>query len=213
MHTQDPDTTAKTETSESRDEAIEQEPRSVPEIESPSALESEPDSSLIDQPFIDGQEHSVDPASIIAARLVGMIVVVSLACLVLIALTVAWALGGLPASVYRVLLVVVGLPALGFACFAWQWPAVHHRHLSYRVDTEGVRIRRGVVWRKVISIPTTRVQHTDVSQGPLQRNFDLATLTVHTAGTAGASIPLDGLNHQIALRLRDHLLPAQADGN
>ena len=90
---------------------------------------------------------------------------------------------------------------------------MYHRRLRYRVDESGVRIRRGVLWRKVISIPTSRVQHTDVSQGPLQRRYELATLTVHTAGTQGASIALSGLEHGVAKRLRDHLLPDhESDG-
>ncbi|MCZ6507422.1 MAG: PH domain-containing protein, partial [Acidobacteria bacterium] len=117
-----------------------------------------------------------------------------------------------PSRLYLALLVGWGILVAGFGSFAWQWPALHHRHLRYRVDTSGVRIRRGVLWRKIISIPTTRVQHTDVTQGPLQRNYGLATLTVHTAGTQSASIALSGLSHEVALRLRDHLLPGKSDG-
>ncbi len=100
------------------------------------------------------------------------------------------------------LVIFAGMTFLGY-----MWPALHHKHLSYRVDAAGVRIKRGVVWRKIISIPNSRVQHTDVSQGPLQRRYNIATLTVHTAGTEGASIHLGGLRHDVALRLRDHLLP------
>ena len=74
----------------------------------------------------------------------------------------------------------------------------------------GLRIRRRVCWRQLIWLPTSRVQHTDVSQGPRQRRFGLATLTVHTAGTAGASISLAGLEHGIATRLNDHLRPDRA---
>jgi membrane protein YdbS with pleckstrin-like domain len=51
------------------------------------------------------------------------------------------------------------------------------------------------------------VQHTDVSQGPLQRRYGLATLTVHTAGTENAQVQLPGLPHDVALSIRDHLLP------
>jgi membrane protein YdbS with pleckstrin-like domain len=91
--------------------------------------------------------------------------------------------------------------------FTYAWTAARHRHLRYRVDDKGLRIRRGVFWRKVILIPTSRVQHTDVSQGPVQRSFELAALTVHTAGTEGASISLAGLEHGIATRLCDHLQP------
>jgi membrane protein YdbS with pleckstrin-like domain len=157
--------------------------------------------------IIDGREHSVDERSVTAARIVSIPTILVVATGPFFGITLGWALGGIPDIVYLPLL-LGGLVILGGAlAFAYQWPAVHHRHLHYRVDEAGVRIRRGVFWRKVISIPTSRVQHTDVSQGPLQRHFELATLTVHTAGTEGASISLEGLEHGVAQRLRDHLLP------
>ena len=82
---------------------------------------------------------------------------------------------------------------------------------SYRVDALGIEIRRGVVWQRVINVPRSRVQHTDVSQGPLERGSDLGTLVIFTAGTHYARVQLSGLQHLTALRIRDHLLPGGAD--
>jgi hypothetical protein len=132
--------------------------------------------------------------------------------ILLIVSTLAWLLGGLPSSVFWLLMAAFTVVLVAIGLFAWQWPAVHYRHLFYRVDRQGLGIRRGVIWRKVISIPTTRVQHIDVTQGPLQRVHGLATLTIHTAGTQGASIPLSGLAHHTATELRDHLLPNSRHG-
>lgn len=87
------------------------------------------------------------------------------------------------------------------------WPPVSYRYMSYRVDAEGLEIRSGVYFRAVTTVPKSRVQHTDVSQGPLQRKYGLATLTVHTAGTVHAEVALPGLPHDVALMIRDHLLP------
>jgi membrane protein YdbS with pleckstrin-like domain len=157
--------------------------------------------------IIDGQEHAVDPRSVKVARIVSILPILAVAVGPFLGITIGWAFEGIPTVVYLPLLagwVVLFGAAL---TFAYKWPELHHRHLRYRVDETGVRIRRGVWWRQVISIPTSRVQHTDVSQGPIQRSFELATLTVFTAGTEGASISLEGLEHGVARRLRDHLLP------
>jgi hypothetical protein len=62
----------------------------------------------------------------------------------------------------------------------------------------------------VITVPRTRVQHTDVSQGPIERRFGLGTLVVYTAGTDHAMVALSGLDHGRALMIREHLLPAAA---
>ena len=91
------------------------------------------------------------------------------------------------------------------------WPAVEYRHASYRVDANGLEIRRGVYFRAVTNVPRSRVQHTDVAQGPLQRRFGLATLIVHTAGNDSAVVELPGLTHDTALAIRDHLLPGRSD--
>ena len=87
----------------------------------------------------------------------------------------------------------------------------HYRHTSYRVDDQGIEIRRGVYWRVVINVPRSRVQHIDVSQGPLDRRYGLGTLVVYTAGTDHAKVELGGLEHGRALRIREHLLPSGAD--
>jgi membrane protein YdbS with pleckstrin-like domain len=96
------------------------------------------------------------------------------------------------------------LPLLFWLSF--YWPKLSYRMTSWRQDHDGLEIRRGVMWRHRISVPVARVQHADVSQGPIQRQFGLGTLTIHTAGTQNASVALDGLAHEIALELRDKIV-------
>jgi len=158
----------------------------------------------------DGEEHPVDPRTVRVARIIGFSVVLAISMAPLILFTIGWGVGGIPGPVYLGILAVWLLLLASFLLLAYRWPAARHRNLRYLVEEDGLRIRRGVFWRKVIWIPITRVQHTDVSQGPVQRKFGLGTLTVHTAGTAGASISLAGLEHGIASRLSDHLRPARA---
>ena len=86
------------------------------------------------------------------------------------------------------------------------WPEAAWKRASWRLNDRGLEIRRGVFWRSIVSLPRSRVQHTDVSQGPLERRFGLATLVVHTAGTAHASVELPGLPHATAIEIRDYLV-------
>lgn len=159
-------------------------------------------------PAADGGEQTLDPASVTAARLAGAIGVAAVTLSGLVAVlvaAVATPLGGLGAA--GLVGAVLMLSAAGAAA-CYLWPAVRYRHTRYRLDAHGVTIRRGVVWRTVTSVPTSRVQHTDVSRGPLERYFDLATLVIHTAGTRDASVALGGLGHRAALALRDRLIEA-----
>jgi uncharacterized protein len=86
------------------------------------------------------------------------------------------------------------------------FPPRTYRTTRWRLNERGFDIRRGVWWKKEITVPRARVQHTDVHQGPLARKFGIAKLVVHTAGTHEASVELDGLNHQIATQIRDILI-------
>ncbi len=96
------------------------------------------------------------------------------------------------------------LPLLFWLSF--YWPRRSYQMTSWRLDQNGLEIRRGVIWRYRISVPVARVQHADVSQGPIQRQFGLGTLTIHTAGTQNAAVELDGLAHEVAMELRDKIV-------
>jgi uncharacterized protein len=89
--------------------------------------------------------------------------------------------------------------------YVWKYPPARHRHLRYRVDDVGITIRDGVLWRTWSALPRVRIQHTDVSQGPLQRRYGVAELKLYTAGSRFTRIDLPGLEHAVALALRDDL--------
>ncbi len=89
-------------------------------------------------------------------------------------------------------------------------PALQYRRASYAVSPLGIEIRRGVLWRRVTIVPRSRIQHTDVEQGPLLRRFGLAKLVIHTAGTEHATVPLFGLAMKDAVAIRDGLIGVRA---
>jgi membrane protein YdbS with pleckstrin-like domain len=65
-------------------------------------------------------------------------------------------------------------------------------------------VTRGVVFRQLVVVPYGRMQFVDVTAGPLDRRFGLATVQLHTAAAAtDAQIP--GLEPAEAARLRDRL--------
>jgi hypothetical protein len=97
---------------------------------------------------------------------------------------------------------------LGFGWLAHFLPAIAYRRTTYRLGKLGFEIQRGIFWRRRVTVPISRVQHTDVAQGPLQRRYEIGKLIVYTAGTQNASVELDGLNFAVASQLRDSLIVA-----
>ena len=88
---------------------------------------------------------------------------------------------------------------------------MQYRHLRYAVDEAGIAIESGVLWRSRVSLPRVRIQHTDVSQGPLQRHYGVGTLKLYTAGSRFTRIELPGLAHDEAETLRNALLARGGD--
>ena len=84
-------------------------------------------------------------------------------------------------------------------------PRRRYRAWGYREGEDELHVRRGLLVRVRTIVPFGRVQHIDVAQGPIERRFGLATLILHTAGTRGASVPLPGLPHGEAERMRDRI--------
>jgi membrane protein YdbS with pleckstrin-like domain len=164
-----------------------------------------PDAEAVPSPV--GEEHQLDPRVIPMQRLLGGIVSAILAAATGVGAIASWVANG--ASLLGLL--VIGTLWLAFNLTSvWhsqRWPAIAYRHTRYRVDERGLEIRRGVVWRGVTNVPRSRVQHTDVAQGPLDRRFGLGTLVVYTAGTDHAKVMLEGLDHAVALAIREQLMP------
>jgi uncharacterized protein len=83
---------------------------------------------------------------------------------------------------------------------------LHNRFRSwaYQEREEDLVVRRGVAFRRLSVVPYGRMQFVDVTAGPVERLFGLATVKLHTAAAAtDARIP--GLEPQEAARLRDQL--------
>ncbi|MCV2360342.1 MULTISPECIES: PH domain-containing protein [Roseateles] len=115
-----------------------------------------------------------------------------------------------PDLAYGVLPALAGLALLGFAC-GWRYASLRFEH--YRAEHhigEGVVLRSGVWWRSEVWVPIARLQHLDVTQGPLDRRWGMATLSLHTAGNHDHHIRIDGLPLAQAHALREQLLPRQA---
>ncbi|MBB5207474.1 PH domain-containing protein [Chiayiivirga flava] len=120
----------------------------------------------------------------------------------------AWDSGGV-GVLGKMALFLLGL--VGVAALSWRYAVARFRRTRFALAADGLRIRRGVFWRSETLIPRSRVQHTDLNRGPLDRQFGLATLKVYTAGTKLASVGLDGLPDARAVELRDALVSDDDD--
>lgn len=162
-------------------------------------------------PGAPGPVRRLDPRRISLDRTVNALFGTAMAMGHLMAAAVIWLTGAWPAWVVGLVL-LAWPPVVAFMIWlAIWWPPIDYRHWSYRVSEDGIEIWSGVLWRQTVAVPRSRVQHIDVSQGPLERSYGLATLSVYTAGTQYSRVDLPGLDHGLALAMRDALLPRDAE--
>jgi uncharacterized protein len=106
-------------------------------------------------------------------------------------------LGPVAAVVALAVALLGSLAALSFA-------RNRYRSWTYTERDEDLIVQRGVMFRRLSVVPYGRMQFVDVTAGPIDRLFRLATVKLHTAAAASdARIP--GLEREEAARLRDRL--------
>jgi membrane protein YdbS with pleckstrin-like domain len=90
------------------------------------------------------------------------------------------------------------------AMVAWLVERGRYRAWGYAERDDDLIITRGLLFRRVSVVPYGRMQFIDVTAGPIDRAFGLATVQLHTAAAASdARIP--GLLRADADTLRDRL--------
>ncbi len=90
----------------------------------------------------------------------------------------------------------------GFASLSW----LDARKRAYGLREHDLIYARGIIVRRTVILPLSRVQHVETASGPLERHFNLVRLTCYTAGGLGADLVIGGLERDRAELVRQFLL-------
>ncbi len=82
---------------------------------------------------------------------------------------------------------------------------------KYEVTDHEIILNSGVWYQKQRFVPRDRIQHVDITSGPLARKFGLAHVHLYVAGAHGAVGEIPGLTPQEADELRSMLVETQAE--
>jgi hypothetical protein len=130
-----------------------------------------------------------------------LIILVSVPLLIVatFVLVFAWKVATLKVIAF---VVVGGVVVLG----TWSWLLVTRRvrSIGYRIEERELKVSSGIMFRRVVSVPFARMQLVEVSAGPLERAFSLASVQLHTA-SASTDAKIPGLDPEQAAQLRDAL--------
>lgn len=84
-------------------------------------------------------------------------------------------------------------------------PLIQYRQWAYLLTADRIEIKKGIFFHTTQIVPISRIQHVTVGEGPMQRLFGLASITIMTAGS---SMSIDGLALSTANDLCEYLKSA-----
>jgi len=92
---------------------------------------------------------------------------------------------------------------LGVLYCSYQWFADKAKFYSLR--DRDISYFSGLFFKKLVIQPASRIQHIEVSQGPIERLAKLGNLQVYSAGSGMQTFAIPGLPIDLAHQLRQHL--------
>lgn len=100
--------------------------------------------------------------------------------------------------------ILIGLAILFFVGLVWSAfsPSLTFKSWRYDLDEEFLHLQFGIWSRTEQLIPMTKIQAVSLTQGPLMRKYNLASLSVETMGSSHA---IPALAKETASELRERI--------
>jgi membrane protein YdbS with pleckstrin-like domain len=107
---------------------------------------------------------------------------------------VTWGIVFAPGTLALLLLLLANPVVFGVLLVVWLvvmvlillWIPAFYQSIGYSIESDAVRGQAGVFWRRHVTVPFVKITNIDVTQGPLQRAFNLGTIQIQTAGAGGS---------------------------
>jgi len=101
--------------------------------------------------------------------------------------------------------VLSGTVLVGALLYCVAWPRLRYRAWGFALRPEEIYREHGVLKHVRTVVPLRRIQHVDVSQDVVEREFALGRLVVHTAGSRSSDVVVPGLPLSEAQEIRDEI--------
>lgn len=92
---------------------------------------------------------------------------------------------------YLIVMIVVAFILLFVLVF---FAKLSYKYEGYAVRQRDITYKSGIFFKTITTLPYTRIQHMEISQGPLEKLFSLHSLSIFTAGGSGSDVVVHGLS-------------------
>ena len=149
-----------------------------------------------DLPELLGKQFEAHPRRYLKLRVISLLI---LFLFIGIGVSTIWMSGN-----DLIAMIATAVWAVFFLLFLFfEWKAFPIR--GYLVREKDISYRSGLIFREVVTVPYNRVQHSEVSNGPIERVMDLSTLKIYTAGGSSSDLSIHGLDPRDAEKIKEWL--------
>lgn len=86
-----------------------------------------------------------------------------------------------------------------------------HKFKGFALRRHDLTYRKGWLYKKEVTVPYKRIQHVDVKQGFIERQFGLAKLNLYTAGGHSSDLTVPGLRIEDAHQFKSYIIGVMRD--
>lgn len=108
--------------------------------------------------------------------------------------------------------IIQGVILLLLALNAFLYPKIEYRQWKYKITEDKIEFYHGIFFVQHTIIPMLRIQHITVNQGPINKLYKIATVSISTAGGVFELVGLpketadeicDYINNRVIKKLKD----------
>ncbi|MDB9931585.1 MAG: PH domain-containing protein [Flavobacteriales bacterium] len=110
-----------------------------------------------------------------------------------------------PSKISGLAFILIGCGVLILSAIILFLAKFYFRNKKYRLFDKNLTYQEGVLVHNETVVPFSRIQHVEIDEGPLERYFSLATLSVYTAGDSGKDLKISGLRIDLAQEIKDYI--------
>ena len=76
---------------------------------------------------------------------------------------------------------------------------------KYALREKDISYKSGIFFKKITTVPFSRIQHVEVDEDPVSRMFKLASISVFTAGDSSDDLEIKGIEKIEALQIKEFI--------
>ena len=81
----------------------------------------------------------------------------------------------------------------------------YFRRKKFKIAEKNISYQEGILYQKETLVPFARIQHIEIDEGPIERFFNIATLSIYTAGDSGRDLKISGLELMKAQEIKSFI--------